>query len=130
MAKAYEQARTAVLVGRRMQGRSAVAHFDGLGVFRLLTLVSDQAELRSFAEETLHELAGDSPEVADLRHTLEVLLENNLNVAEAARVLHFHYNTLRYRIAKLEKMVGPFSTDPNLRLSLQVALQVLRLRPV
>jgi purine catabolism regulator len=130
VAKAYDQARTAVVVGRRMQGRSAVAHFDGLGVFRLLTLVSDKAELRSFAEETLHELAGDSPEVADLRHTLDVLLENNLNVAEAARVLHFHYNTLRYRIAKLEKMVGPFSSDPNLRLSLQVALQVLRLRPV
>jgi purine catabolism regulator len=129
IAKAYEQARTAVVVGRRMQGRSAVAHFDGLGVFRLLTLVSEQAELRSFAEETLHELTGDSEEIADLRHTLDVLLENNLNVAEAARVLHFHYNTLRYRIVKLEKMVGPFTTDPNLRLSLQVALQVLRLRP-
>jgi purine catabolism regulator len=128
IAQAYDQARTAVLVGRRMHGRSALAHFDQLGVFRLLTLVSDQAELTAFAQETLHELAGGSADAADLRHTLEVLLEHNLNVAEAARALHFHYNTLRYRIVKLEKLVGPFTSDANLRLSLHVALQVLRLR--
>jgi purine catabolism regulator len=131
---AYEQARTAVRVGRRMHGRGAVAHFDGLGVFRLLSLVEDTAELRAFAEETLGELArhdgpsGEVSEAADLRRTLEVLLESNLNVAETARLLHFHYNTLRYRIAKLERMLGPFTRDPHLRLSLQVALQVLQMR--
>jgi purine catabolism regulator len=131
---AYEQARTAVRVGRRVQGRGSLAHFDGLGVFRLLSLVQDGAELRSFAEETLGELARtegtpqERHESADLRHTLEVLLDANLNVAEAARHLHFHYNTLRYRIAKLERMLGPFGDDPQLRLSLQLALQILRMR--
>jgi purine catabolism regulator len=131
---AYGQARTALRVGRRMHGPGAVAHFDGLGVFRLLSLVEDAAELRAFADETLGDLArpdvpGQPPgEAGDLRRTLEVLLETNLNVAETARLLHFHYNTLRYRIAKLERLLGPFTHDPHLRLSLQVALQVLQLR--
>jgi purine catabolism regulator len=129
IAAAYEQARTAVRVGRRMQGPAAVAHFDGLGVFRLLSLVEDQAELRAFADEVLGELARtDDDEIADLRRTLHVLLECNLNVAETARALHFHYNTLRYRIAKLERLLGPFTRDPDLRLSLQLALQVLQMR--
>ncbi len=126
---AYDQARKAVAVGRRVSGPQAVTHFDGLGVFRLLSLVPDSAELRGYVAETLGDLAADDqPEIVDLRHTLEVLLANNLNVAETARELHFHYNTLRYRIGKLERMVGPFTTDPHLRLTLALALQVIHMR--
>jgi PucR family transcriptional regulator, purine catabolism regulatory protein len=126
---AYEQARRAVHVGRQMNGSGSVAHFDALRSFRLISLIEDQDELRGFVKETLGELAAeDDPEMADLRNTLKVLLDTNLNVAEAARILHFHYNTLRYRIGKLERMVGTFTTDPELRLDLALALKVLQMR--
>ncbi|HLR94004.1 MAG TPA: PucR family transcriptional regulator ligand-binding domain-containing protein [Jiangellaceae bacterium] len=126
---AYEQARRAVHVGRQMNGSGSVAHFDALGSFRLLSQINDVGELRGFVHETLHELASvDDPEMADLRNTLKVLLDRNLNVAEAARELHFHYNTLRYRIGKLERMLGTFTTDAELRLDLALALKVLQMR--
>jgi purine catabolism regulator len=125
---AYEQARKAVHIGRRLAGNGARASFDRLGVHRLLSLIPDQAELRGFAAEVLGELAQDAPEARDLRRTLEVLLDTNCNVAQAARALHFHYNTMRYRIYKLEKMLGPFTTSAPLRLDLALALRVLELR--
>ncbi|WP_370348632.1 PucR family transcriptional regulator ligand-binding domain-containing protein [Catenulispora sp. EB89] len=126
---AYEEARRAVRIGRRLNGPGSVAHFDALGVYRLLSLVPDPAELRDFARQTLKGLAADGdPDAEDLRTTLEVLLDTNLNVAEAARRLHFHYNTLRYRIGKIERLVGPFMERPDLRLDLSVALRILHMR--
>jgi purine catabolism regulator len=126
--EAYEQARTAVRIGRRLQGDGARATFDRLGTYRLLALIPDGGELRGFVADVLGPLASDTPDAADLRHTLEVLLDLNCNVAQAARRLHFHYNTLRYRIEKLEKMVGPFTTEPTLRLDVAVALRALQMR--
>ena len=126
---AYAQARRAVQVGRQMHGSGAIAEFDELGTFRLLSLVSETGELLSFARDVLGDLAEqDDAGALDLRHTLEVLLECNLNVAETARKLHFHYNTLRYRIAKLEEILGPFTRDSGLRLNIQMALQALQMR--
>jgi purine catabolism regulator len=125
---AYDQARKAVVVGRRTRGRGAVAHFDTLGVHRLLSLVSDPEELRSFAAETLGRLVEEAPDAVDLRRTLQALLDTNCNVAETARALHFHYNTLRYRISKLESIVGPFTADPELRLDVALALRVVQMR--
>ncbi|WP_214107096.1 PucR family transcriptional regulator [Acrocarpospora catenulata] len=131
LADAYGQALKAARVGRQLHGSGAVAHFDQLGVYRLLSLVNDTAELHAFVRETLGALAGDDDaENADLRRTLHVLLETNLNVAETARRLHFHYNTLRYRIGKLERMLGNFTEDAHLRLNLTLALHVLNMRGI
>ena len=127
---AYDQATKAVRVGRQLQGSGALAHFDQLGVYRLLSLVPDTDELHAFVREVLGELAADDTDTLDLRHTLHVLLETNLNVAETARRLHFHYNTLRYRIGKLERILGPFTEDAHLRLNLHLALHVLRMRGI
>lgn len=126
----YAQARTALEVGRKISGPWAVTHFDDLGVYRLLSLVDDTDELESFARETLKELTEDTAEAQDMRRTLEVLLATNINIAEAARQLHFHYNTLRYRVAKLEKILGPFTAQPELRLDLSLALKIIAMRGI
>ncbi len=126
--RGYEQARTAVRIGRRLQGPGARATFDRLGAYRLLALVPDSAELRGYVADVLGPLADESAEAADLRRTLEVLIDANGNVAEAARRLHFHYNTLRYRIEKLERLVGPFMAQAALRLDLSLALRVRQMR--
>jgi purine catabolism regulator len=128
---AYAQARRAVEVGRRVHGAGSTTFFDQLGLHRLIALIPDSGpdggELRSFVADVLGPLAEATPEAADLRETLQVLLDTNFNVAEAARLQFFHYNTMRYRVAKLERLLGPLSTDPHLRLDVAVALRVLEI---
>jgi purine catabolism regulator len=127
--EAYAQARRAVEVGRRVHGGGSTTFFDQLGLHRLIALIPDPAELRSFTRDVLGPLAEPTTEAADLRLTLQVLLDTNFNVAEAARLQFFHYNTMRYRVSKLERLLGPLSTDPHLRLDVAVALRVLEIVP-
>jgi purine catabolism regulator len=128
---AYAQARRAVEVGRRVSGGGSTTFFDQLGLHRLIALIPEgaqgDAELRSFVHDVLGSLAEPTTEAADLRETLQVLLDTNFNVAEAARLQFFHYNTMRYRVSKLERLLGPLSTDPHLRLDVAVALRVLEI---
>lgn len=123
----YGQARRAVEVGRRVSGDGSTTYFDQLGLHRLIALVPDVAELRTFAHDVLGPLSLETTEAIDLRETLQVLLDTNFNVAEAARLQFFHYNTMRYRVGKLERLLGPLSSDPHLRLDVAVALRVLEI---
>lgn len=123
----YEEARVALQVGRRLSGSSAVTNFAGLGLYRLLSNVS-QAELRTFVQDTLGPvLELPEPARSDLLKSLAVLSSTRFNVAESARILHYHYNTMRYRVTKLERMLGAFADDAAAALRVGVALQILRM---
>ena len=123
----YEEARVALQVGQRLSGSGAVTNFAGLGLYRLLSNVS-QAELRTFVQDTLGPvLELPEPARSDLLKSLAVLSSTRFNVAESARILHYHYNTMRYRVTKLERMLGAFADDAAAALRIGVALQILRM---
>ncbi len=123
----YEEARVALQVGLRLSGGGAVTSFAGLGLYRLISNVS-QAELRAFVQDTLGPvLELPDPARADLLKSLAVLSGTRFNVAESARILHYHYNTMRYRVTKLERMLGEFADDAAAALRIGVALEILRM---
>jgi PucR family transcriptional regulator, purine catabolism regulatory protein len=123
----YEEARVALQVGLRLGGSGAVTSFAGLGLYRLISNVS-QAELRAFVHDALGPVL-DLPEPArsDLLKSLAVLASTRYNVAESARILHYHYNTMRYRVTKLERLLGEFADDAAATLRIGVALEILRM---
>ena len=57
--QAYDEALSAVTVGRQMHGDGALTHVDGLGIYRLLALIPEGADLRRFVRDSLGELATD-----------------------------------------------------------------------
>ncbi len=121
--RAWDQAKVATKVTRTMKGVGAVGQFADLGVHRLLSEV-DLGLLEGFAKEALGDLYEPPGNLAELRRTLKVLLDTNMNVAQTAREMHYHYNSVRYRTIQLEKMLGPFVTSSTRRLELHVALLI------
>jgi purine catabolism regulator len=123
--RSYIEASRAVDVGRWAKGRHVTEVFDQLGLERLLAATPTD-DLAAFVQQAIGPLvAHDREHHADLVETLAVWLETR-NMAEAARRLHVHYNTLKNRMERIEAIIGAVMTDAARALECEVAIYVDR----
>jgi PucR family transcriptional regulator, purine catabolism regulatory protein len=134
MALAYREASQALAIGRVLLGGGVTAHFEDLGVQRLLFQLRDSAELASFYDDMLGRLQEhDERQGADLVNTLEAFFECHGNHVRTAQMLHLHRNTLLYRLDRARQVLDVDFDDAEVRLALQVALKIGRVvgrRPI
>ncbi|MBI2709702.1 MAG: PucR family transcriptional regulator ligand-binding domain-containing protein [Actinobacteria bacterium] len=125
LADSFVEASRAVDVGRWAKGRHVTEVFDELGLERLLSSVP-QEELADFVRHAIGALHDhDRDHGAELVDTLAMWLETR-NMAEAARRMHVHYNTLKNRLERVEAILGPVLDDPARALECEVAIHVAR----
>jgi purine catabolism regulator len=80
-------------------------------------------------EETVGPLMEhDRAHGTELVKTLESYFECNGNVKKMASRLYTHYNTVIYRLRRIEGITGLDLRDPEARLNLQMGLKIARLR--
>jgi sugar diacid utilization regulator len=84
--------------------RIGVTGLAEVGVLALLT--ADRERARWFVREELGKLAEQGPTLDDLRETALCYLETGRNLMDTARRLHVHRNTVVYRVAKIERLLG------------------------
>jgi sugar diacid utilization regulator len=65
----------------------------------------------------------DAKHKSELRATAETYFDAGGNLEEAARRLHVHVSTLRYRLGRITELTGVNLRDPRATLDLQVALR-------
>jgi PucR C-terminal helix-turn-helix domain/GGDEF-like domain len=123
---AFRQAIRAVAVGRRIGAINRVTGYRDLGVLGVLYQLPEHAR-RQFVSETLGPVADETPDGLDQRRVLRVLRATDCNIAESARELFVHPNTLRSRIARIEAVTGPFLNEPDRRLTIFTALSMFSL---
>ena len=128
--QSFRQAQQALEIGRRLFGENKIHSFAHLGVYRLLFLLDGQSELNDFYQETLGPLLNaDTRNDGTLLDTLEGYFHCNGNLSETARIMHLHRNSLLYRLGRIEEILGQSLDDPELRLSLQIAMKIRHLLP-
>ncbi|MFB7110423.1 PucR family transcriptional regulator [Streptomyces sp. NPDC056291] len=120
-AAAYKQADQALSVARR-RGRVLVEH-DQLASGSVLPLLADDA-VRAFADGLLRALyEHDATGRGDLVASLRAWLSRHGQWDAAAADLGVHRHTLRYRMRRVEEILGRSLDDPDVRMELWLALK-------
>ncbi|MBI4787033.1 MAG: PucR family transcriptional regulator ligand-binding domain-containing protein [Chloroflexi bacterium] len=125
--QSYDCARQSLQIGRifRHEPCAVATHYEDLGIFRIVSLAESPASIERFCQDTIGTvLAYDKQNGTQLTETLRVFLEQNQNLAQAAKVLNIHYNTLRYRLDRIRELLGDALDHPHQRLTVEVALHL------
>ncbi|GHH86541.1 hypothetical protein GCM10018793_58770 [Streptomyces sulfonofaciens] len=118
---AYRQAEQALSVARR-RGRALVEHAE-LASGSVLPLLADDAVL-AFADGLLRALREhDAHGRGDLVASLRAWLAHHGQWDAAAADLGVHRHTLRYRMRRVEEILGRSLDDPDVRMELWLALK-------
>ena len=125
--KAYGAARRGLdLIG--LLGRSGeIVSFRNMGVQEMLLQVDEPAALLEFIARYVEPLERyDAEHSSNLLNSLETFYEAGFNLQEAARRLDVHVSTLRYRLTRIEELLG---VDPKVgesRLNIEVAVKAAK----
>ncbi|NEB78928.1 PucR family transcriptional regulator, partial [Streptomyces sp. SID14478] len=120
-ATAFKQAEQALSVARR-RGRILVEHEDVVAG-SVLPLLGDDA-VRAFADGLLRALRDhDATGRGDLVASLRAWLSRHGQWDAAAADLGVHRHTLRYRMRRVEEILGRSLDDPDVRMELWLALK-------
>ncbi|MEU6257520.1 PucR family transcriptional regulator [Streptomyces sp. NPDC047043] len=120
-AAAYKQAEQSLSVARR-RGRVCVEH-EQLAAGSVVPLLADDA-VKAFADGLLRPLyEHDATGRGDLVASLRAWLSRHGQWDAAAADLGVHRHTLRYRMRRVEEILGRSLDDPDVRMELWLALK-------
>ncbi|MGG3470038.1 PucR family transcriptional regulator ligand-binding domain-containing protein [Neobacillus pocheonensis] len=122
--RSYDEAKNELDMGYRLGKRKFIQLYRGQTVGELLRMIPTP-NLQEFYEKTLGELAHPlEQDQIGLIDTLNLYLKNNCNIAETAKELFVHRNTVIYRIQKCEDLLGVNLKIPEVAFKLRIALLI------
>jgi purine catabolism regulator len=128
LAHSYREAETALSIGKKMVRRRPIIWYDDIAHYDLLHRIADQPGCQRWLERTLGPLLEyDASNHTELVKTLETFFDCNQMAQQAAHRLSIHPKTLKYRLRRIEEILGtdPFSGDRQLGFYLATKLSRL-----
>jgi hypothetical protein len=119
--KGLAQAEQAISIGRQAKWPQCIVCYDNLGIYRVLYSGVDNTEKQLF----IHEFLGPILNEGELTATLRIFFENRGNQRSTAKAMNLHYNTVSYRITRIEQLTKQKLDNPDDSLCLQIALKLL-----
>lgn len=123
--ESYGEARKGLEMIRTTVGDGHLVFWKDLGIFKLLGGVAGSPQAEAFYQEYLGPLLNlDLAHKGELLKTLEALVRNNWQLKAAARELEIHYNTIKYRYARICELLDLNLADSDQRLNVALSLKM------
>ncbi len=130
-----ERLNDSLMEAMKIEQISKVCHLEGtilryedLGIFPLLSVLPDSAEVRQFRERYVQPLIDfERSHNLNMIETLETYFECNQNMKLTATKLFTHYNTVVYRMDRIQSTLGVDLGKTETQLNLYLALKMLQL---
>ncbi len=119
----YTSLRRALLVAKRLRV-NGILNQNEMAMYSTLFETHDRTSLDEFLQATLGKLfAHDKKNSAELTRTLLCYFDANSNASLVAKRLNIHVNTVRQRLASIERLVGHLG-NPTRALEIHIALRL------
>lgn len=103
--------------------------YQELGIFQFLDVLYEKRKLENYQNHCIEQLkAYDAKHKSNLLETIDLYLQYDSNINEAAEALHVHPNTLNYRLKRITEITGLNLKDPNQKTTLYLDLKIESLR--
>lgn len=123
----YREARRAAAIAERVWGQGRAVHHDDLGVYQILDAVASAEGIDRFLEGIRRLAEYDRARRTELVATLEAFFAENGSIRRVSEALYLHYNTVLYRLDRIQRITGMDLRQADSRLHLQIALKTARL---
>ena len=123
LARSYQDARVALMLGRRFHGRNRVHCLDDLGVAAFVGISDERTKV-----ELARHLLGPLDQEPELLETLAAFFDTDCAPSATAARLAIHRNTLGYRLDKIASLTGldPRRFDDAVQIRLALVLRSLQ----
>jgi DNA-binding PucR family transcriptional regulator len=102
-----------------------IFNYQKLGIYQLFELIIEKRQNEGYENDSLQKLQEyDQKHHSNLVETLEVFLNKDNNINDAAKELNVHANTLNYRLKRISEIGDVNFKDPNQKMLLYLDLKL------
>lgn len=128
LTKSHFEARNAIRLGQLSCENKSVFLFENLGIYKILCQVNRMEELEYYTKDNVLKLKQyDLENNSEYFKTMEAFIKFNGNINETAKYLCVHYNTVKYRLNVIRKILNLNIEDPDIRLDFLIGIKIVNL---
>lgn len=129
LSETYEQYNFATLsikLGMQINPKNKLYFYDEYLPYHLIDICSNKSDITKLCLPELNELIShDKIKKTEYTASLYYFIKSNLDMQKTSEILHVHYNTLKYRLQRIEEVYGINIHNEHMQLNLRLSFLMI-----